>query len=179
MRSLLVLPALALLLPGAAAAYEWEEPLRLDHRNQPSVLGAVSFEQLIVTGREKGEEAPKGPGALVDVAVGLPLDEEGGEGFLGVRAGGGEGGARIVAPYLFYRGYAGEDEWKTFFDAGALLRIEPLWAVAARLGVGVQYDFAENLGTYFAAGASVGYGEGLQVGLDAGLGLQLRFGTPG
>lgn len=168
----------SLVVPAGASAYVDDEP-RLDHRNQPSILTGVSFEHLMVSGRGDGKENPKISGGLFDLSVGMPLDEDGGEAFVGVRLGGGEGGARVVAPYLFYRGYAGWDEWKTFFDAGLFLRIEPLVAVGGRLGVGMQYDFNEHLGTYLAAGAGLGYGEGLQVSVDLGVGLQIRFGTPG
>lgn len=173
-----LLAAVPLLLSTRAQAFVDEE-MRLDHRNQPSILTGLSFEQLLVSGRGEGKENPKVPGGLFDLSVGMPLNEDGGEGFVGLRLGGGEGGTRVVAPYVFYRGYAGFDEWKTFFDAGVFLRIEPLVAVGGRLGVGVQYDFTEHLGTFVGAGVGLGYGQGLQVSPDLGAGLQIRFGTPG
>lgn len=178
-QTLLVALVSACLL-GPSTAFAWDDDeFRLDHRNQPSVLAGASFEYLMVSGRGEGKDNPKIPGGLFDLAFGLPLDEDGGAAFLGVRIGGGEGGARVIAPHLFYRGYAGFDEWKTFFDAGLFLRIEPLVAVGGRLGVGVQYDFNEHLGSWLGAGAGLGYGQGLQVSVDVGAGLQIRFGTPG
>ncbi len=136
------------------------------------------FEQLITTAGDESEEGSE-PGAVADLALGLPVNEEGGEVFLGLRLGTGAGERRLVAPHLFYRAYAGEEAWKTFFDAGLLLRIEPLLVGAARLGFGLQYDLHENWGAYLATGASLGYGDALQVGIDVGAGLQFRFGTAG
>jgi len=175
-RALLIAAALAL-LPGAAGAQaiEW----RLDHRNQPSILAGVLYEQLIVAAADDSDEEGSRPGAVADLAFGLPLNDEGGELFLGLRAGRGDHENRLVAPHLFYRVYGGAEAWKTFFDAGLLLRIEPLWAVAARIGIGVQYDFHENWGAWLGAGPSIGYGDAVQVGIDAGLGVQFRFGTAG
>jgi len=164
--------------PGLAAAQEEWGGWRLDHRNQPAVLVGPAFENLIVTAADD-DQARSEPGGLVDLAFGLPVTDEGGELYLGLRVGGGGGERRLVAPHLFYRAYAGHEAWKTYFDAGALLRIEPLVAVAARIGLGVQYDFHENWGAYLGAGGSLGYGQGLQVGLDAGAGVQFRFGTAG
>ena len=152
---------------------------RLDHRNQPSVLAGAAFEQLLVTGADEAEEELGGPGALLDLAFGIPVTDEGGEAFVGLRVGTGDGRTRLVAPHLFYRVYAGDEAWKTYFDAGVLLRVEPLVAGAARIGLGTQYDFHENWGAYLAAGGSIGYGEGLQVGVDVGAGVQFRFGTAG
>ena len=174
-RGLVAAAALAILpAPASAQEIEW----RLDHRNQPSILAAVLYEQLIVTASDEAEEGST-PGAVVDLAAGIPLNDEGGELFLGVRVGKGGGETRLVAPHLFYRVYGGQEEWKTFFDAGVLLRVEPLLAATARIGIGVHYDFHENWGAYLAAGPSIGVGDALLVGLDAGLGLQFRFGTAG
>ena len=165
-----------LLLPGAAPAQEWEPP-RLDHRNQPAILASILYEPLLVTASEEHELGAQA--AVVDLAFGLPLDEEGGEGYLGLRIGAGEEGRRLVAPHLVYRSYGGDEEWKTFFDAGLMLRIEPLVALAGRIGIGTQYELDENWGVFLAGGASVGYGQGLQIGVDVGLGLQFRFGNAG
>lgn len=166
--------SLVLVSPGAAAAWE-----RLDHRGQPSVTLSPGYEHLIRPGRS-GEKTASSPGAYAELAYGLPGGDDGGEGLLGLRWGGGAGGeSRLVAPFLAYRVYAGDEEWKTFFDVGAFARIQPVWAVGARLGAGVQYDFTQSFGVFLATGGAAGLGDGFQVGFDAGLGLQLRFGTPG
>lgn len=172
----LVVASLLLAVPSLASAQDWE--WRLDHRNQPSVLVGAAYEHLLVTGGDEADERNEGAG-VVDVAFGIPVTDDGGEAFVGVRVGRGGGETRLVAPHLFYRVYAGDYEWKTFFDAGVMLRIEPLVAPSARVGLGAQYDFHENWGAYLAAGASIGYGGGLEVGGDVGAGLQFRFGTAG
>ncbi|HWV39666.1 MAG TPA: hypothetical protein VN033_14450 [Vulgatibacter sp.] len=166
--------ALALAAPGTASAWE-----RLDHRGQPSITLSPGYEHLIRPGRS-GEKTTSSPGGFAELAFGLPGGDDGGEGLFGLRWGAGQGGeSRLVAPFVAYRIFAGDEEWKTFFDVGAFARIQPVWAVGARLGAGVQYDFTQSFGAFFAAGGAAGLGDGLQVGFDAGLGLQLRFGTPG
>lgn len=171
----LTLVSLAL-APGGAGAQEWEPP-RLDHRNQPAILATLLYEPLLVTASEAYERSEQA--AVADLAFGLPLDEEGSEGYLGLRIGAGEQERRLVAPHLFYRRYHGYEEWKTFFDAGLMLRVEPLVALAARIGLGAQYELDENWGVLLTGGASIGYGQGLQIGVDVGLGLQFRFGNAG
>lgn len=168
--------AAAILVAAPSVATAQEIEWRLDHRNQPSIVGGLAFEQLIVTASSK-HEGNDGAGVF-DIAFGLPVNDEGAEAFLGLRVGAGED-TRLVAPNIFYRVYAGEEAWKTYFDAGLMLRIEPLVAPSARIGLGLQYDFHENWGAWVGTGASVGYGQGLQVGIDGGAGLQFRFGTAG
>jgi hypothetical protein len=175
-RSLLVAVLLLLPLPAAAIEY-WEGP-RLDHRGQPSLLVAPAIEHLIV-GRP-GEDTETGTALVADVAWGMPLTEEGGEGFVGVRAGAGfsDGDLRL-APFALYRGYYGDDAWKTYFDVGAVVRIEPVWGGGVRLGFGLQYDPTENLGFFAGLGGGIAFGDGLQTNVDFQSGLQLRFGSPG
>ncbi|AKU91746.1 hypothetical protein [Vulgatibacter incomptus] len=152
----------------------------LDHRDQPSLTLTSGFEHLVLSGRKSSDRTSSEPGAFADLAFGLPASDEGGEGILGLRIGTGpDEGTRLVAPYLAYRVFAGYDEWKTFFDIGAFARLLPVWGAGARLGVGVQYELSENAGLFVATGGSAAYGDGLQVGFDVGLGLQLRFGDPG
>lgn len=168
---------LALALPGsAAAAYTFEEA-RLDHRGQPSLFVAPVLEHLIVD--RTGEETETGTGLLAEVAWGVPLSDEGGEGLVGLRAGAGldDGEARL-APFARYRGYYGDEAWKTFFDVGVFVRVEPVWGGGARLGFGTQYDPTENLGLFAGLGGGIAYGDGLQASIDFLAGLQLRFGTP-
>lgn len=160
--------------PSDAAAWE-----RLDHRGQTSFTLVPGYEHLIRPGRT-GERTRSNPGAFGELSFGLPGGDDGGEGILGLRYGAGAGGeSRLVAPFIAYRVFAGDEEWKTFFDVGAFARIEPIWGVGTRLGAGVQYDFSQAWGIFLATGGSVGIGDGFHVGFDAGLGLQVRFGTPG
>src|SRR4051794_36281855 len=102
---------------------------------------ALVFEELASPGRGRSS-----PGGSFELAWGVPLNDDGGEGFIGVRAGLGERfdhprstEHRLVAPFVKYRGFAGGDEtWKTFLDVGAQLRIQPIVAGIVRFGAGVQ-----------------------------------------
>jgi len=168
--------ALLALAPGPASAQSY---LRLDHRDQSSLSVTPGYEYLTLSGRS-GQRSSTEHGAFADLGFGLPVGRDGGQGIFGLRAGAGtDRGARLVAPYLGYRSYAGDEEWKTFFDASAFGRILPVWGVGVRLGAGVQHELSQHLGLFFATGGSVAFGEGLQVGYDVGLGLQVRFGLPG
>jgi hypothetical protein len=171
-----LLPAVLLLALPAIASAGYEEP-RLDHRDQPSLLGGAVLEHLIVD--RAGEETDAGTGVVGEVAWGVPLSDEGGEGFVGLRAGAGFDGEARLAPFALYRGYYGDEAWKTFFDVGVFVRVEPVWGGGARVGFGIQHDPTENLGLYAGIGGGLAYGEGLQVSIDCTAGLQLRFGTPG
>ncbi len=163
-----------LLAPEFASAFE-----RLDHRDQPSISVTPGYEHLILAARGDKDTRSE-PGAFAELAFGLPGGEEGGEGIFGLRLGvGPDEGNRLVAPYVAYRNFAGDEEWKTFFDIGAFSRILPVWGLGVRVGAGVQYDFTQSVGAFLATGGSVAYGEGLQVAYDVGVGLQLRFGSPG
>lgn len=162
----------------ASAAYLFEDEPRLDHRGQPSVFVAPVLEQLTVD--RAGEETDMGTGLLCEMAWGVPLSDEGGEGLVGLRAGAGlDGSGARLAPFVLYRGYFGVDAWKTYFDAGVFVRLEPVWGGGARLGFGVQHDPSEHVGLFAGAGGGIAYGDGLQTSVDLLAGLQLRFGTPG
>jgi hypothetical protein len=172
------LPAVLLLLPLPAAAVEYWEGPRLDHRGQPSLLVAPALEHLIVA--RAGEDTDTGTGVVADVAWGVPLTDEGGEGFVGLRAGTSLSGAELrLAPYALYRGYYGDDAWKTYFDVGAFVRVEPVWGGGVRLGFGLQYDPTEHLGWFAGLGGGIAFGDGLQTSVEFQSGLQLRFGSPG
>jgi hypothetical protein len=172
---------LAAILPLLLAApYAWEESgPRLDHRGQLSLDIAPVFEQLVATGNGASE-----PALIGELLLGVPLGNEGQVLVVGGRGGWGAplagSRARAVAPYVGYRGYAGGDEpWKTFFDAGAFVRVAPVIGVGVRIGGGLQLDVAENLGFFLSGGLGLAGGDGVQLGADVGLGVQLRFGAAG
>lgn len=168
--------AFIVLLPGIASAYDYE---RLDHRDQTSLSVTPGYEHLTISGRAERRSTTE-HGAFADLSFGLPGGLDGGQGIFGLRLGAGpDHGARLAAPYLGYRSFAGDDEWKTFFDASAFGRILPVWGLGVRLGAGVQRELSQHVGVFLATGGSVAFGDGLQVGYDVGLGLQFRFGLPG
>lgn len=167
-----------LLVPFPAAAVDYWDGPRLDHRGQPSLVAGAVLEHLIVD--RAGEDVETGTGIAAEVAWGVPLNDEGGEGFLGVRGGAGfDGGEARLSPFALYRSYYGDEAWKTYFDVGAFVRIEPAWGGGARLGFGLQYDPTEHLGVFAGLGGGIAFGDGLQANVDFQSGLQLRFGTPG
>lgn len=167
-------PLLALLLGMPMPAAAQLEP-RLDHLDQYSLEASLVFEQLFVTGRDD-EEDEQTPGALVDVAFGIPVGDDVARVLFGARFGiDADDRLRLALPSVVLRTYAGWEEWKTFLDVGAFSRIQPDWALGARLGLGVQYEFSPNLGAFAGAGTSIGYGEGLQIGVELSAGLQTRF----
>lgn len=169
---------LALAPTAASAAYAFEDGSRLDHRGQPSLLAAPALEHLIVD--RAGRKTRASTGLLGEAAWGFPLSDEGGEGLLGLRAGVGlDGGETRLAPFALYRGYFGDDAWKTYFDIGAFVRVEPVWGGGVRMGFGVQHDPSEHVGLFAGAGGGLAFGDGLQASIDLLAGVQLRFGPPG
>lgn len=139
----------------------------------PFVHGNLVYEHLILTGG--GEESLTAPGFIADLALALPWGTEGTSGNLGLRVGAGEEGARI-APHLFLRVAGGDETWKTFFDVGILVRLQPSWSAGTRMGIGLQRELGRNMGVFVAAGGSAGFGQRFHIGFDGGIGFQLRFG---
>jgi len=74
-----------------------------------------------------------------------------------------------------YRGYFGQDELKTFFDAGLVVPVSPRLAVGPRIGFGVIYDFSRAFGLYASLGAATAFGEFRGFSFGLGLGVQLRW----
>lgn len=165
--------ALLLALPLVGGAGGAPSEPRLDHRGQLGVVAVPEVERLFGPG---GDSDRLGAGLALGVT--LPLSDEGIEGVL--TAHGLDAAPLALQPRVTLgadlRRLAGDDAWKSFFEAGLRL---PLWSapgLRARLGLGLQWDatpaFGAWLGTGFGAGLAVG---GFAVGLDAGLGLQWRF----
>jgi len=74
-----------------------------------------------------------------------------------------------------YRGFFGQDELKTFFDAGLLLPVAPRIAVGPRIGFGLMYDPSRSAGAFASLGAATAFGSfrGFSIGLA--LGFQWRW----
>lgn len=140
-----------------------------------SIFTGVLFEQLTLAGG--GEASSSTPGLAAEVGAGLPLSDRDLLGVLALRVGMDDERDPRLATHLFLRTSAGHDDWKTFFDAGLLARIQPAWSVGARLGIGLQHELSEHVGLFLTAGGTAGYGERFHVSFDGGLGLQVRFGA--
>lgn len=141
---------------------------------EPAAYSSLAYEHLILSGG--GESSSSTPGLAWDVGAGLPLGDEGLKAFLALRLGMDPDRESRAATHLFLRSEAGSDEWKTFVDAGLLTRLLPSWSAGARIGVGIQHEISDALSLFLSTGGSAGFGSRFQVGFDAGLGLQVRFG---
>ena len=75
---------------------------------------------------------------------------------------------------LGYRGYFGEERFKTFFDLDGTVDVTPAFAVGPRIGVGFQYEVNSLVGVFVALAAHVGAGNGGIFGGDALVGFQIR-----
>ncbi len=146
---------------------------RLDHRDQLGVLVVPEGERLFGPGADSDRL-----GAGLSLGVSLPLSDEGIEGVLtlhGLDAAPGELQPRVTLGGALRR-FAGDDAWKSFFEAGLRLPIVPAPGARLRLGLGVQWDLTPGFGAWLGGGAGAGLvTEGFVFGLDAGLGLQWRF----
>ncbi len=77
----------------------------------------------------------------------------------------------------FYAGLRqsfGYDRWKTFFDLQAAVHALPVVTLGARVGFGVQYDFADIAGVYAAVAAQLGGLLHLRFSAEVVVGLQFR-----
>ena len=79
-----------------------------------------------------------------------------------------------VALFGGYRGYFGQDRWKTFFDLDLALHVTPLFVGGPRIGFGVQYEPSALFGIYAAAVGELGFGAGLRFSAQLVAGVQLR-----
>jgi hypothetical protein len=163
-RPLLLLIAL-LAVPTVARAQYYEE-----HRAVSLLVGPG----LGYTNTLSGERAVAGPGVLLDVGGSLTVGYDQDEVFLLARAGLGEAGKGGVLLGGF-RSVFGREQWQTFFDVGAAVRLfSGTWA-GPRLGFGVRRTLSDQLSLYGGLGLSLGFGSGLRVDAEALTGLQWSF----
>jgi hypothetical protein len=82
-----------------------------------------------------------------------------------------------IGPQLLfgYRGYFGDEEFKTFFEADVFLTSAPFWGGGVHGGLGAQYDFNRTWGLFLEAGYGVSFGASVFNAFDAQLGGQVRF----
>lgn len=164
MRPLLLL-ILLLAAPTVARAQYYEE-----HRAVSLLVGPG----LGYTNTLSGDRAVAGPGVLLDVGGSLTVGYDRDEVFLVARAGLGEAGKGGVLLGGF-RSVFGREQWQTFFDVGAAVRLfSGTWA-GPRLGFGVRRTLSDQLSLYGGLGLSLGFGSGLRVDAEALTGLQWSF----
>jgi len=73
-----------------------------------------------------------------------------------------------------YRGYFGDDRWKTFFDLELMADVAPLFNFGPRLGMGIHYEVNPVIGLFAGAGAHFGAGSTFLFVADAQIGIQFR-----
>jgi hypothetical protein len=162
-RTLLLI--LLLSLPTLARAQYYEE-----HR-AVSLLGGAS---LGYTNAIRGEQAETGPGAFLELGGSLTVGHDRDEVFLLIRGGVGQSGGEGVLLGGF-RSVFGDEQWQTFFDLGAALRLfSGTWA-GPRVGFGLRHALSDQLSLYGGLGLSLGFGSGLRMDAEAFTGLQWSF----
>ncbi|KFE70683.1 hypothetical protein DB31_5725 [Hyalangium minutum] len=156
---------LLLAVPTVARAQSYEE-----HR----AVSLLAGPGLGYTTTLSGDRAVTGPGVLFDVGGSLTVGYDQDEVFLLARAGLGEAGKGGVLLGGF-RSIFGREEWQTFFDVGAAVRLfSGTWA-GPRLGFGVRRTLSDQLSFYGGLGLSLGFGSGMRVDAEAFTGLQWSF----
>ena len=163
MRPLLLILLLA--APTLARAQYYEQ-----HRAVSLLVGPG----LGYTTAIRGETARTGPGALLDVGGSLTVGYDQDELFLLARGGFGEAGKGGVLLGGF-RSFFGREQWQTFFDVGASVRLFSGTWVGPRLGFGLRRTLSDQLSIYGGLGLSLGFGSGMRVDAEAFTGLQWSF----
>lgn len=161
-------PLLLILLlaaPTVARAQYYEE-----HR----AVSLLAGPGLGYTNTLSGDRARTGPGVLLDVGGSLTVGYEQDEVFLLVRAGLGEAGKGGVLLGGF-RSVFGREEWQTFFDVGATVRLFSGTWVGPRLGFGLRRTLSDHLSLYGGLGLALGFGSGMRADAEAFTGLQWSF----
>jgi hypothetical protein len=162
-----LLLSLLLAAPVIAQAQDYEHPRALSLLVGPG----LGYTNAISGSREM---ALTGPGLLLDVGGSLTVGDDQDEVFLVARGGLGEAGRGGV---LFggFRSVFGRDEWQSFFDLGATVRLfSGTWA-GPRLGFGLRRTLSDRLSLYGGLGLSLGFGSGMRVDTEASIGLQWSF----
>ena len=73
-----------------------------------------------------------------------------------------------------YRGYFPVDPIKTFFDADIGFRFYDRLTVGPEIGFGLQYELSSVIGVFSTVRAKFGFGQGLRLGAELLVGLQVR-----
>jgi hypothetical protein len=162
-RTLLLMGVLA--APVLAHAQYYEE-----HRAVSLLVGPGAG----YTNAIRGQQAETGSGVFLDVGGSLTVGDDRDELFLLARAGLGSAGRGGVLLGGF-RSVFGQEDWQTFFDLGAAVRVFSGTWVGPRLGFGFRRTLSDRLSLYAGLGLSLGFGSGLRVDTEASTGLQWSF----
>jgi hypothetical protein len=156
---------LLLTAPALARAQYYEE-----HRSL-SLLGGASGSY---TTAISGNKAESGPGVFLELGGSMTVGDDRDEVVLMIRGGAGQAGTEGVVQGGF-RSLFGDEEWQTFFDLGAQVRLfSGTWA-GPRVGFGLRHALSDQLSLYGGFGLSLGFGSGLRMDAEAFTGLQWSF----
>jgi hypothetical protein len=163
---------LGALIAGLLAMAPGLVPIQ-DHRDQwglTASLGAVLNSASTIGG---GEDYRPGFKPMLEVGATVAVTDLGDELALRLRF----VDITHIGPQLLfgYRGYFGDEEFKTFFEADVFLTSAPFWGGGVHGGVGGQYDFSRTWGLFLQIGYGVTFGASIFNAFDAQLGGQLRF----
>jgi hypothetical protein len=163
MHKLLIL--LLLTAPSLARAQYYEE-----HRAVSLLAGpSASYTNAI-----QGVRAASGPGVHLELGGSLTVGDDQDEVFLLLRGGSGPAGGE-GAVLGGFRSVFGHEDWQTFVDLGAAVRLfSGTWA-GPRVGFGLRHALSDQLSLYGGLGLSLGFGSGLRLDTEAFTGLQWSF----
>jgi hypothetical protein len=147
---------------------------RAQYYEQRRAVSLLAGPGLGYTNSLRGRVAKTGPGVFLDVGGSLTVGYDQDELFLMARGGfgkAGEGGVLLGG----FRSFFGREEWQTFFDLGAALRLFSGTWVGPRLGFGLRHTLSDHLSFYGGLGLSLGFGSGMRADTEAFTGLQWSF----
>ena len=155
---------------GVVSSQAFAEDVRLDHRGSIGLLLSTGgeYKASIAGGSvQNGARLPAHIGATMAIGqngneLKLQFDSSwlGPQYDLGVSFG--------------YRGYFPVDPMKTFFDADVALRFYQRITAGPEIGFGVQYELSSVVGVFSTVRAKFGFGQGLRMGAELLVGLQVR-----
>jgi hypothetical protein len=142
-----------------------------ESRQAMSLLGGTGLGYSDLIRSQRGET---GVGGFLEIGGSLTVGDDLDEVFLMTRAGLGPAGGEGVL-LGGYRSLFGDEEWQTFVDLGAAVRLFSGTYAGPRLGFGARHTLSDQLSLYGGFGLSLGFGSGLRWDAEAFTGLQWRF----
>ncbi|SES80170.1 hypothetical protein [Stigmatella erecta] len=155
---------LLLAAPPASAQY-------YESRQSMSLLGGTGLGYSDVIRSQRGDT---GVGGFLELGGSLTVGDDLDEVFLMTRGVLGPSGGEAVL-HGGYRNLFGDEEWQSFVDLGASVRLFSGTYAGPRLGFGARRTLSDQLSLYGGFGLSLGFGSGLRWDAEAFTGLQWRF----
>ncbi len=136
-------------------------------------MGLLAGVGLDVQDRVKGQLATEQAGRFAGILGGtFAIGNDGNELKLFVQAFARAGTAWAVS--AGYRGYFGQERFKTFYDLDGRFDVSPVFTVGPRLGLGLQYEATQTVGVFATLATRIGVGNGVVFNGEIFVGVQLR-----